>query len=32
MLLPFAFVGIAIFVVLALFLVIRKSSGKKEKR
>lgn len=30
MLLPFAFVIIAVFVVLAIVLIIRKSKGKKE--
>jgi preprotein translocase subunit SecG len=30
MLLPFAFVIIAVFIVLAIVLVIRKSKGKKE--
>ena len=32
MLLPFAFAGIAVFVLIAIFLVIRKANGKKEKR
>jgi hypothetical protein len=32
MLLPIAFIAIAIFVILALFLIFRKASGKKEIR
>ncbi|GAB3915165.1 hypothetical protein [Mucilaginibacter boryungensis] len=30
MLLPFVFVAIAVFVVLAIVLIVRKSKGKKE--
>ena len=30
MLLPFAFVIIAVFIILAIVLIIRKSNGKKE--
>jgi TRAP-type C4-dicarboxylate transport system permease small subunit len=32
MLIPFAFVGIALFIILALFLILRKNKGKEEKR
>jgi hypothetical protein len=32
MLLPFAFVIIAIFIIVAIVLIIRKSMGKKEVR
>jgi hypothetical protein len=32
MLLPFAFVFIIAFVILAFYLILRKNNGKKEKR